>query len=301
MPFTHDVDELDVDAERKRQLVDARHGGQVEGGDLGVGDADQMRVAHRHGDAFEHLAVDGGGGAGEDLRWPHVDSDLAIDVSPGRHDAPTRGDRLLARLFKTGVDEVPREDAQPIAAGFRDAAVGIAIVHEPGCLRGHRGGVRICARPHHPQDAVGADAAAAIAQGDDEFWREIKRSIEVREQHKVVVGAMTLDERDAVHTLMVRAVSRSGARLTDAQLVPTNHDNITFDELAATAQLCFAVDAYRALGEQHLGVRPSRHHIGQLQELAEPDDAVPRGDLAHGLHPAASPDYSSPYKALIKC
>src|SRR5665213_1218741 len=79
--------------------------------------------------------------------------------------------------------------------------------------------------------------------------------------------------------------------LADAQLLLPNGDDVALHQLPTAARLGLPVDAHGAFGEQHLGVRSSRHDVGQLQELPEPDDVVPGDDFPHAAiiaHPPPS-------------
>jgi hypothetical protein len=62
--------------------------------------------------------------------------------------------------------------------------------------------------------------------------------------------------------------------------VLSDGDDVAVVQLAPAAGLGLAVDEHRARLQQRLGLAAGVHQVGQLQQLAEADDAVACGDLA---------------------
>ena len=182
-------------------------------------------------------------------------------------------------------------------------------------MRGHRGRVGVCRRLHDPEHPVSSDAASAVAQGNREFGGQVERAVGVGKQHEVVAGAVTLDERDAVHSgdgtarrsrrVVLNRTSRCwrrGGPLADAQLLLPNGDDVALHQLPTAARLGLAVDADRAFGEQHLRVRSRRYDVRQLQELPEPDDIVPGDDFPHAViiaHPVGRTPSTLPHYPTV--
>ena len=65
------------------------------------------------------------------------------------------------------------------------------------------------------------------------------------------------------------------------KLLTTHGNHVVTQELPAPAILRYSVDQNGSLGQQHLDVRTRFDGIGELEELAEPDPAVPGRHCAH--------------------
>src|SRR5262249_52394545 len=116
------------------------------------------------------------------------------------------------------VVQVLGEHADAVAAHLRERTVGVAVVHEPF---GERGLDRLDRRmrltgrsPDDAQNAVAADPRAAVAERPYPVGRQVAvdRPVMVREEHEVVLRAVSLGERVA-HAAIVSA-SASSARST---------------------------------------------------------------------------------------
>lgn len=97
------------------------------------------------------------------------------------------------------------EDAGAIAAHFRDAAVGVVVVHKPVIIAyDFEAGGAISQEPgaakgtggSNPEDSVGADAALPIAQGGDELWGEGELGFGIGQDDEVVLSAVAFGEGD---------------------------------------------------------------------------------------------------------
>lgn len=78
-----------------------------------------------------------------------------------------------------------------------------------------------------------------------------------------------------------RYQSQQAKTSTHYQLLATHSNYIATYQLPTTPVLRFAVDQQRAFSQQQLHIRAQLHRVGELEELAEPDLAVPNGDRAH--------------------
>ncbi len=97
------------------------------------------------------------------------------------------------------------EDAGAIAAHFRDATVGVVVVHKPviitdgfeaGGVIGQKPGAAEGAGGGDPEDSIGADAALPIAQGGDELWGEGELGFGIGQDDEVVLSAVAFGEGD---------------------------------------------------------------------------------------------------------
>src|SRR4029079_1531133 len=100
----------------------------------------------------------------------------------------------LALGQPAAVGEVGGVDPHAVAAHLGDAAVGVAVVHEPlDVVGGHRAlGER--GPPHHPQHPVCADAAFGVAQRGDASGGEVEGTVGVGENDEAVLRAVPLAE-----------------------------------------------------------------------------------------------------------
>src|SRR5690606_27571859 len=101
------------------------------------------------------------------FRAPRAEGDLEA-VGPPREGlrAGTRADckrRSVGQVDETALDEVLRVHADAVAAHLSRRAVGVSVVHEPFSV-GRRLSFGQSGGAHHPQDAVAADAEAAVAE-----------------------------------------------------------------------------------------------------------------------------------------
>ena len=124
---------------------------------------------------------------------------MSTVTSPDRSEPhrlhPVAGrDGQLARLGPALVDEEAGEDPDAVAAHLDGRAVGVAVVHEPLGVAGHRRGRGIRGCPDDPQHAVAADAGATVAEPLDALVGEVERAVGVGQQHEVVLRAVPLDE-----------------------------------------------------------------------------------------------------------
>ena len=213
-------DELDVDAVRERAGgADLRRVEQAAGlGEVGH-EGDRVRVAHVDGDRRPRTGTvvrdrdcDRGTGRVTEAGRAHVDGDVA-----GRRDvhllqAGPRTDREPPGLLGTGVDQVAGEDAGAVAAHLGERAVGVAVVHEPGGrvrLAGRLGDVSGTITADHPEQPVGTQAAAPVADRRDDRRREVELAVRIQDQDEVVARAVPLAERPAGvgHPSSVRAAA----------------------------------------------------------------------------------------------
>jgi hypothetical protein len=85
------------------------------------------------------------------------------------------------------------------------------------------------------------------------------------------------------------SIMRPHCRLEQAQnslhhkLLTTDSDHVVTHQLPAPPILWFSVDQDASFGQQDLDVRTGLDGIGELEELAEPDPALPG---RHCTHPA---------------
>src|SRR5207249_7238308 len=113
---------------------------------------------------------------------------------PGSHrELRPGGERVL-------VDELA-EAADPVPAYLRQAAVGIAIVHEEiGVVRAR-----------HPNHAVRANPKPTVADGRDEVASEWALAMQVLEHHEVVSGPVVLPQSDVRHSTAPSSARSLGA------------------------------------------------------------------------------------------
>ncbi len=204
-PVDHELDVHPVRVGRGRR--DRRRDQQIPGVREVVHERHRVRIAHvdvargpaAPADAHGDLAL------GEP-RPPHADRHVPVlgEVDP-LHAAP-RGDGEVARPDVPGALEIAREDPYAVAAHLRDRAVRVAVVHEPLGLGSHPPGLGVRRGPHDVQQAVPADARAAVAQRGDGGRGQVEGVLGVRDDHEVVLGAVSLEEGDPrAHTPIVRA------------------------------------------------------------------------------------------------
>jgi hypothetical protein len=116
----------------------------------------------------------------EILRDRHGDADIFTDHFGGEGS----GDRFKGHTLREFWQKMSGESAEAtgtIAAHFCFSAVGI-VVAEPE--------IRAIFRGFHGQQAIGADAAVAIAKSFDGFGVEGNREIAVVDDNEVIAGAV---------------------------------------------------------------------------------------------------------------
>ncbi len=113
-------------------------------------------------------AGESGRGDALTLHASHVYGDVAVRLDGDPLGPVTGPDLETVRVDEADVQQVAGEDPDPVPAHLRDAAVRVAIVHEPlGPFGGPRGrGQRLAehTRAHHSKDTVAADTRSAVAQ-----------------------------------------------------------------------------------------------------------------------------------------
>ncbi len=192
------VHAVGVDAVRAGQ----RCGEQVAGLAEVLDEGDRVRVAHVHvagrpgPRAHRDLDRVGPGQQGR----AHLHGDVAggavggVLRDPGPPHARPGGDGERSGLREAGVHQVAGEDADAVAAHLGDAAVGVAVVHEPLGLVGQVHGGRIGGGAHHPQHPVAADARPPVAERGDGLRADGQQPVVVGEDDEVVLGAVPLEE-----------------------------------------------------------------------------------------------------------
>ncbi len=218
---TGDGDELDVGVLREA-LVDLElraRGGDVRGLRV-VDEQHEMRVAHPGGVPFVRDTVvrrfeaerarcrerDGGGverrGAHVDGRGDHLARVVELQVD---RTTTTVGvdDEALPVTDSLPVHD-PREAADAIPAHLRDVAVGVEQLHPA---------VGAVGAGAHDDEAVGADAAMAVAERDGLIRQDplhARVGIEPRPDEEVVPRGVQLREADRAHAPQIaRSVGRS--------------------------------------------------------------------------------------------
>ncbi len=192
---------------KSRRVQAGRHG-QVELVQRVVHQAGQVRVADADPQAVPDHAADHGPSRAEDGGRAHVHADLAVrfhadlaDPGPGRHRERRPGGQAV-------LQQVAGEHADAVAAHLGDAAVGVAVVHEPLRRAGFRGasgrgtgfprsrwpGAGQRGGTDHPQHAVRPDPGPAVAQPRGGGRREVMLAAGVGQDHEVVLGAVALGE-----------------------------------------------------------------------------------------------------------
>src|SRR5262249_36069905 len=124
-----------------------------------------------------------------DARDPHGDGDVGdppvLAADPTLDDAARRLDGEAVAGHAAALDQPAREDAQPVAALLRLAAVGVEDA-QPGVGGPGR---------HQRQHAVASHAAMAVAQAAHGVRRECKRQRVPLDDEVVVAERVSLDER----------------------------------------------------------------------------------------------------------
>ena len=220
-------------------------------------------------------AADDRGAAAAHLRSAHVHRDGAIGLHP---DLPGPGPRLHLQRRALGqpmAEQVAGEHPDAVAAHLRDAAVGVAVVHEPAARAG----------ADRPQDPVRAEPEAPVAEPGDQFSGERQGTFRIGQDQEVVPGAVALGESHDPIVARARP-SRSGPP-AGSQLIRgsrRNHDSWRRANLrvartvsAAACSCDHSPARYRstcAYPSARLAVRPSRSPApGQPADLL--DEARP--------------------------
>ena len=113
-----------------------------------------------------------------------------LGAGPGRDGELVGGLEALA-------SQVGREDPGAVAAHLGDAAVGVAVVHEPprpacACASTPRLGGQC--RRDDPDDAVAADAGPAVGEPGGLLGGQLADALEVGHEDEVVLGPVPLGE-----------------------------------------------------------------------------------------------------------
>ena len=131
----------------------------------------------------------------------HFDGEqVAFASDPERSRARPDDDACaVGKVDQSPVGKVTNEEADPIPAHFRDAAIGVAVVHEPLSLggiarnrEGRRlvGGVRLGS--YGPDHTVTTNTGVAMGEGLHLGLTELKERRGVRMQDEIVPGRVTL-------------------------------------------------------------------------------------------------------------
>ena len=173
----------------KTGRVEPRRPGQVECGQLHVGQADQVRVADIDRDAGDLDVPDRlGRRRPPESSRAHLDGDVAASGTCGGPDAAAGVERQPAGRRPAGVDQVAGEQPGAVAAHLRQRAVGVAVVHDEARRAAGR-------RRGDPDHAVGAEAGVPVAERADLGRGQLECAVGVGQQDEVVLGAVALDER----------------------------------------------------------------------------------------------------------
>src|ERR1019366_2101681 len=124
-----------------------------------------------------------------------VDRDQ-VTVETDQLYARAGGDGELVGSLQALTAQVSGEHPTSVAAHLGGAAIGVAIVHEPtglGTLVAHvLLGCSLCR--DDTDDTVGTDACPAVGEASNMICRHVARTIEIGNQHEVVLGAVALGE-----------------------------------------------------------------------------------------------------------
>jgi hypothetical protein len=90
--------------------------------------------------------------------------------------------------------QVAGVDPDAVAAHLRNAAVGVAVVHEPLDAVDRHGPVLQRLPADDAEHAVGAQAAVGVAERRDAARGEVEGAVGIGEHHEIVLGAMALAE-----------------------------------------------------------------------------------------------------------
>ncbi len=182
-------------------------------------DARQMRIADVDGKPGEASSADDRRAGADLVGLAHLDRDVSGQIVDRMHDDGTRArqrshDEFIA-LLEAGHPKVVREDPDAVSTHLRDRSVGVAVVHVPVARLHSLGDAVEYARGQrargrgHPQHAVGADAATAIAQRGHRGRRQRQGGVDVGQQHEVVLRTVPLGE---LHLIRIRVAIPAGSR-----------------------------------------------------------------------------------------
>ena len=100
---------------------------------------------------------------------------------------------MCSGLNNPTITQIPHKHAHPIATHLGKGPVGIAVVHEPSGPAGVGMSITMgVLNTNRPQDAVGTNAAASIADGSDHIGGQGQTTFRIEQQDEVIPRAMPL-------------------------------------------------------------------------------------------------------------
>ena len=135
-------------------------------------------------------------------RRAHLDGDVAARRHVGHPDATPGVKRQPARRCPAGIHQVSGEHPRAVPTHLCQRTVGVAVVHDES-------GRAPCRAGRDPDHAVGAEPGMPVAERPDLGRGDLEAAVGVGQQDEVVLGAVTLDERDP---LSGRAPAGSSSR-----------------------------------------------------------------------------------------